>query len=174
MQTVCFCVLKCHLCGACTHGWRKTWMIKFVSFHLPNPAEWWWILFADGLRVLNKIRPGMYVYDTMACSTRKHVCVFDWPMRLAGRNAAPQTHGWAAVLETPVPPHALNAHICIHACTCTHTGTSMQSALEGCPYVGVNGKIFHAPCPRTHTDNGPGREPFSGVFGSGSSGWENP
>lgn len=52
-------------------------MTKSKSLHLSNPAEWWWILFGDGLRVLKKpkkrqIRPGMY--DSVACSTRMCVC----------------------------------------------------------------------------------------------------
>lgn len=127
----CTILLKCHLYGACTHGWRKTWMIKCVSLHLSNRAEWWWILFGNGLHVLKKIRPGTYVCT--ACMTAWHVvrksmcvCVFDWPIQLAGRNAAPLAHGWPAVLETPVshmPSTNVHAHthICKHACMHTHT-----------------------------------------------------
>lgn len=82
-------------------------MIKSVSLHLSNPAEWWWILFGVGLRVLKKVkvwqtRPGMYVLMTAWHVVWEYMYVCDWPIQLAGRNAAPPAHGWAAVWETPV------------------------------------------------------------------------
>ena len=86
-----------------------------------------------------------------------HLCLGDWPIQLAVGNAAPQAHGWAVVWETPVPPYAFN----------THTHSSRQSALEECPYVGVNGDISHSPCPHTPSiDNGRRQELLPGVMGA--------
>lgn len=103
-----------------------------MSLHLSKPAEWSWMLFGKGLRAMKKAKKWQTRLDLWMCTTASHIAcesntrVFGWPVQLPSRNAAPPSHGWAAVWETPVQ----HKHACMHACKALYTWRVTEPPLQ--------------------------------------------
>lgn len=122
-------------------------MIKSTSLHLSNPAEWWWILFGDGLRVLKKVKK--WVQACMCVWQHESTCMY---VCVGGQTYPACSSSWlGSCVRDTCAPHALNTQAFkVH----------WKSALM----LGLMAKSLMPLVPRHSIDNGPGQEPLSGHF----------